>query len=402
MGPCMSARPEEEDLRDLVAFLNGKVPTESDLKILCALLDNLETPINPIWDAAARELGLETKAAIEKCQRLVKKYRLQILGPDGTKLIAARSATSVDADGAAESDATAVEDTLVRSRPATTTTVAAAVPAAAINNDNDNNEGTTASTPVPGMANLTVTDGNTSADNEQGQAQEQPETPSKPSKPSKPSTTASGKGKGKLNATEASNPKEDTPTKKEQPASSSTRKPRGRLTASELHDLEGAALVDTAIDRGGEVVRSLSALRKTINAQQKAIAAVPSHGYRAVAETEVEYEKGRAAVNETLAAYSHFLGTVRSHFGGNSGDAAGTDTAVEGAEGQEQESDGEPAGATTASGSAADSSGRDDTMESVEVHKQEAGDAQDEDEDENSEFDRAFIASSGSDGSSNQ
>ncbi|KAK1779418.1 hypothetical protein QBC45DRAFT_326093 [Copromyces sp. CBS 386.78] len=269
----MPAKPGELDIS---VTIHGQKPTESDLKILFAIMENLVAPLEADWDRAAKSSGMKDRRSFMVMYRnFRKKYNLP--DPKGTKptttVVGSVASMSGDTDGgsgAAEGDTTAVE-TPVKKTPVSRKKKPAAAAA---------DEGTTTST--PGMANLTMTD--TFADNEQ------PDTPSKSS-----TTLASGK---KRNAAEA-NSSDDTPAKKK---TVSARKPP-RMTAKQRR--ESAA---TVIAAAKNAVAAAAAQMVMVGSSFSKLGSPPLFGLDPAGATV-----------------------------GASGEAAGDDTTMEGTmEGQEQ------------------------------------------------------------------
>lgn len=202
----------------ITGTIHGIKPTESDLKIIFGLMENLLAPIEADWDGAAKSAGLKDR----KCfKELYRRFRLKYGLLDGAK------GTADGGSGAAEGDAV---KTTVKKTP----NARKKKPAA---DEGDSGDLLTPTTFTPEHAGLISSTNNFNLnDNMDFVNHEQPDTPSKST------TTASGK---KRTAAQA-NP-DETPARKKP---TSARKPR--MTAKQKREAEAAAAAAEAATTAAE------------------------------------------------------------------------------------------------------------------------------------------------------
>ncbi|KAL0470502.1 hypothetical protein QR685DRAFT_255802 [Neurospora intermedia] len=190
----------------ITGTINGIKLTESDLKIIFGLMENLVAPIEADWDGAAKSAGLKDRKSFMVMYR---RFRLKYGLLDGAK------ATADGGSGAAEGDAV---KTTVKKTP----NARKKKPAA---DEGDSGDLLTLTTFTPDHTGLISSTNNFNLnDNMDSIEHEQPDTPSKST------TTASGK---KRNAAEAND--DATPAKKKP---TSARKPR--MTAKQKREAAAA------------------------------------------------------------------------------------------------------------------------------------------------------------------
>ncbi|EAA34225.1 hypothetical protein GE21DRAFT_3030 [Neurospora crassa] len=202
----------------ITGTIHGIKPTESDLKILFGIIENLSAPMEADWEAAAQSSGMKDRRSFMVMYR---RFRLKYGLPDGAKVTAAAASAADGDSGAAEGEAV---ETPVKK----TASSRKKKPAA---DEGDSGDLLTPTTFTPDHTGLISSTNNFNLnDNMDFVNHEQPDTPSKST------TTASGK---KRNATEA-NP-DATPARKKP---TSARKPR--TTAKQKREAAAAAAAAAA------------------------------------------------------------------------------------------------------------------------------------------------------------
>ncbi|KAJ4412474.1 hypothetical protein N0V85_003688 [Neurospora sp. IMI 360204] len=202
--------------------LRGLNPTQSEIKLLYGILENLVSPIDANWELAAAAAGLkDTKSCKKMWRRFRVKYGLDNNNPEHTAPVSATKKAVNGADGAAADSGTHTPAKKGRGRPPPKKMLLTPAGAGAGGNEGDDDVAL-ATTPGTAIGNLSFNDVT-------------PETPSK---------SALGGTATKRSAAEADPDAEETPAKKKPAAA---RKPR--LTAKQKA-AAAAAAAQAATDAG--------------------------------------------------------------------------------------------------------------------------------------------------------